>query len=255
MRHQRSQAVKIRPTGTNRVPVRLQHLLLLGCLALMTTATTVRAADVPIRGWSAELFAAHTLGPEGRPIVEYPGELRLPTRDSQLVAGLAVVSATSGLRPRSDQGTPFYQIVLAEGSGPDQPIQALLYGGIGARLFPSFGGGPTRPDGCEAAATYCSEDLYAAGAPTTETFYDLTSSRGERAEAVHSSWRDRESWTVLLYNPGADVTYGLTLHDAAARHIGATGLTPANRELARSLVELAAGFEPLSPTLDQLDRA
>lgn len=252
-RHTR-QAVRADRSGAGRWPLTLRHLLLLACLGLVTTATTARAADDASLGWASEIAAAPLGGGgEGRPLAAYPGQLRLPARDQTIFGGLMVQSATSGLRPAGDQAAPFYQIVLGDPSGPEHPIQALLYGAPGAKLFPTFGGGPTRPAGCDGAATYCTEDLYASGAPTGESFYGLTSVSGDQARVVHTRWRDRESWTVLLHNPDANVTYGFTLHDQRAGQVGASGLGPENLALARGLVEVAAAFQPvkLAPTAGQ----
>jgi hypothetical protein len=244
MRRQRRQAVRIQPASGLRLSTSLRHLVLLFSLALAATTTTVRAADEAAAGWTAEFATARSLGPAGRTLAEFPGQLRLPARSHPLLAGLTVQSATAGLRGGPEQGVPFYQIALGSQPDADQPIQVLVYGASGARLFPSFGVGPDRPEGCGESARYCTEDLYAAGAPTAEMFYGLRSAAGDEARVVHIHWRDRESWTALLYNRSADLVQGITVHDDSARQIGATGLSPANVDLAQRLVELVASFEP-----------
>jgi hypothetical protein len=79
--------------------------------------------------------------------------------------------------------------------------------------------------------------------PTLETFFDLSNSLGDSARVSHSVLPSGQSWSVILYDQQADLTYGFTLHDTAAAAIGANGLGPANLTLAQALVERAVEFE------------
>jgi hypothetical protein len=247
MKSRASQAVPARRSRARPSLLNLRHAVVLALLALLTTAPSVRASRDAAAGWSAELTVATPLGPQTRPVGEYPGQLRLPARDDRLVRGLAVQSATFGQRPSPSGGTPFYQVILGDSPDGGQPMLARFFGAPGPELFPSFGGGPDRPEGCADSAVYCTESLYGPDGPiTTETFYGLTSARGDRARVVHSVIRGGQSWSVVLYSPDANAMYGFTLHGRIAEQVGANDLGPGNATLARKLVDLAAGFELVS---------
>ena len=233
-----------RPLKSGRQLTALRHLLLLTLLALGTAATPAGASRDPSAGWSAELKVATPIAPGMRPIDEFPGQLRLPNRDDATVQHLAVQSATYGLRPSPSGGTPFYQVVLGQTPEPGQPILARFFGAPGSTLFPSFGGGPIRPDDCAPTAPYCTDSLYGPGGPiTTEMFYGLASTSADRAQAVHSFGPYGESWFVILYSPTTDATFGFTLHAERASQVGASSLSPANLRFAQRLVDQAAAFD------------
>jgi hypothetical protein len=121
---------------------------------------------------------------------------------------------------------------------------ARFFGARGAALYPTFGGGPPRPDGCPDGVAYCAtSQLGDSSQPTLETFFDLSNSLADSARVSHSLLPSGQSWTVIVYDRQADLTYGFTLHDAAADAVGASGLGQANLALAQALVERAAGFE------------
>ena len=247
MKSRASQAVPARRSRARPSLLNLRHAVVLALLALLTTAPSVRASRDAAAGWSAELTSATPLGPQTRPVAEYPGQLHLPARDDQLLRGLAVQSAAFGQRPSAGGGTPFYQIILGDSSDGGQPMLARFFGAPGPELFPSFGGGPDRPEGCADSAIYCTDSLYGPGGPiTSETFYGLTSSRGDRAQVVHSVIRGGQNWSVILYRPSADAMYGFTLHGRVAEQVGAGGLGLDNAALAQKLVDRAAGFELVS---------
>jgi hypothetical protein len=214
-------------------------------LALATTTSTVHAAQESA-AWTSELQAAQALGPQGRPIKEYPDQLLLPARDSSLIAGLAVQSATTSQRGLSGPGTPFYQVTLGRGAETGQAVEARFFGTRGAELFPSIGGNPARPAGCAASANYCTDSLFGpGGALTTEVFFNLTSSRGDRAQVTHNLSPNGASWAVVLHRPSTDQIFGFTLHGATADRAGSVELDPSNRPLAQRLVDQAANFAPV----------
>jgi hypothetical protein len=220
-------------------------------LALAATTSTVHAALDTEGTWTSELQAAQALGPQGRPIKEYPDQLLLPARDSSLIAGLVVQSATTSQRGLSDPGTPFYQVTLGRGVGAGQPVEARFFGTRGAALFPSLGGNPARPAGCAASASYCTDSLFGpGGALTTEVFFNLTSSRGDRAQVTHNLSPNGASWAVVVYRPSTDQVFGYTLHGATADRAGSVDLDPSNRALAQRLVDQAASFVPVVVSQD-----
>jgi hypothetical protein len=226
---------------------RLLHLLVLLVLALATTTSTAAAAQESASSWTTELQSAQALGPLGQSIKEYPDQLLLPPRDSSLIAGLVVQSATTSQRGMTDPGTPFYQVTLGRQAEAGQPIEARFFGTSGAALYPSLGGNPARPAGCAANAEYCTDSLFGPGGVlTTEVFFGLTSVRGDRAQVTHTLSPNGASWAVVLYRSSTDQVFGFTLHGAAANQAGSVDLDPSNRVLAQRLVEQAASFAPVT---------
>jgi hypothetical protein len=220
-------------------------------LALATTTSTVRAAQEADASWTSELQSAQALGPQGRPIKEYPDQLLLPARDSGLIAGLVVQSATTRQRGLTGEGTPFYQVTLGRTGGAGQPLEARFFGTRGAALFPSLGGNPARPTGCTDSANYCTDSLFGPGGVlTTEIFFNLTTSRGDRAQVTHNLSPNGASWAVVLYRPSSDQVFGFTLHGATADRAGSVDLDPSNRALAQRLVDQAASFAPVVVSQD-----
>jgi hypothetical protein len=222
------------------------HLLVLFVLALATTTSTAQAAQETAPSWTSELQSAQALGPQGRPIKEYPDQLLLPPRDSSLIDGLVVQSATTSQRGASAEGTPFYQVTLGRQAEPGQPVEARFFGTHGAALFPNLGGNPARPSGCTATAEYCTDSLFGPGGVlTTEIFFGLNSARGDRAQVTHNLSPNGASWAVVVYRPSTDQVFGFTLHGATADRAGAVDLDPSNRSLAQQLVDQAASFAPV----------
>lgn len=225
---------------------RLLHLLVLLVLALATTTSTAQAAQETVPSWTTELQSAEALGPLGQSIKEYPDQLLLPPRDSSLIGGLVVQSATTSQRGLTDPGTPFYQVTLGRQAGPGQPIEARFFGTRGAALYPSLGGNPARPTGCTANAEYCTDSLFGPGGVlTTEVFFGLTSARGDRAQVTHNLSPNGASWAVVLYRSSTDQVFGFTLHGTTADQAGLVDLDPGNRALAQRLVDQAASFAPV----------
>jgi hypothetical protein len=223
--------------------LQLGLVLLLASLALVAPVAESVEGSAGATTWSSDLRAAPTLGPSGRPIGEFPGQARLPRRDDPLVRDLVITSAIYAERPTMQGSVPFYQVLMGQ-PGPEPTLVARFFGARGAALYPTFGGGPPRPEGCSDSVAYCAtSQLGDPSQPTLETFFDLSNSFGVSARVSHSLLPSGQSWSVILYDRQADLTYGFTLHDAAAAAIGANGLGAANLALAQSLVERAAGFE------------
>jgi hypothetical protein len=248
-RHQGSRTIRTRPQAWRPAPgqaVRQAlHAMVLFVLALATTTSTVHAAQ-DSGAWTSELQSAQALGPQGRPIKEYPDQLLLPARDSSLISGLVVQSATASQRGLSEQGTPFYQVTLGRDAQAGQPVEARFFGTHGGALFPSLGGNPARPTGCAASADYCTDSLFGPGGVlTTEIFFNLASGRGDRAQVTHNLSPNGASWAVVLYRPSTDQVFGFTLHGATADRAGSVDLDPTNRPLAQRLVDQATSFAPV----------
>jgi len=225
---------------------RLLHLLVLLVLVLVTTTSTAQAAQESASSWTTELQSAQALGPLGQSIKEYPDQLLLPPRDSSLIAGLVVQSATTSQRGLTDTGTPFYQVTLGRQAVAGQPMEARFFGTRGAALYPSLGGNPARPAGCTANAEYCTDSLFGPGGVlTTEVFFGLTSTRSDRAQVTHNLSPNGASWAVVLYRSSTDQVFGFTLHGATADQAGSVDLDPSNRTLAQRLVDQAASFAPV----------